>query len=138
MNSVVAWNPFREFDALFGARAPRQLAQGKVAWTPAVDIFETDEAFRLELEIPAVSAESVNVALDDGVLTVSGERPLPDHEGQVRYRRERAYGPFTRSFRLPESVDEESIDAVAKDGVLTLTIGKRAQATPKRIEVQTH
>lgn len=136
MNSVVTWNPFREFDDFF--RAARPLSEHKSAWTPAVDIFETEDAFRLELEIPAVAPDSVNVALEDGVLTVSGERPLPEQEGEVRYRRERRYGAFSRSFRLPETVDDESINAVAKDGVLTLTIAKRAQATAKRIEVRTH
>ena len=137
MNSVVTWNPFREFDDFFRTTYEHR-AKEAASWAPAVDIFETEDAFRLELEIPAVATDAVNVALDDGVLTVSGGRPAPEADGQVRYRRERRYGPFSRSFRLPETVDEGAIEAQAKDGVLTLTLGKRAQATPKRIEVQGH
>jgi HSP20 family protein len=135
--SIVQWNPWREFDDLFSriASAPgEQLARSE--WVPPVDITETDTAYELELDIPAVSAASVNVALKDGVLTVSGERVFDQERGGKRHRVERRFGRFSRSFRLPEDIDEEGIAATARDGVLTVSINKKAKAQPRTIQVQ--
>lgn len=144
MTMVTRWNPFREFDDFFRAGltqansvAPAVAEQSN--WRPAVDIEETQSHFRLLLEIPAVAAKDVKVAVEDNVLTVSGESAAPQADAEVtQHRRERRFGAFSRSFRLPETVDEESIEASAKDGVLTLSIAKREVPQPRQIEVKVH
>lgn len=135
--SNVQWNAWREFDDLFTriASAPgEQLARSE--WVPPVDITETEQAYELELDIPAVPADSVEVALKDGVLTVSGERKFDRERSGKRHRVERRYGKFARSFRLPEDIDEEAISASARDGVLYLSIVKKAKAQPRTIQVK--
>lgn len=135
--SIVQWNPWREFDDLFSriSSAPgEQLARSE--WVPAVDISESETAYELELDIPAVPADSVSVALKDGVLTVSGERKFDQERSGKRHRVERRFGKFSRSFRLPEDIDEDAIAATAREGVLYLSITKKAKAQPRTIQVQ--
>ncbi|MDZ7670641.1 MAG: Hsp20/alpha crystallin family protein [Gammaproteobacteria bacterium] len=140
--SIVQWNPWREFDDLFTRAAghPGESLAG-ADWLPAADIIETEQGYRIEMEIPAVAADDVDVAVKDGVLTVSGERRSETDsetgsEGGKRHHVERRWGRFSRSFRLPENVDWGSIDARARDGVLYLNLAKKENARPRRIEVQ--
>ena len=135
--SIVHWNPWREFDDLFTRiAAPPGEALARSEWLPAVDITETDKAFRIDVEIPAVPPEDVEVSVKDGVLTVAGERRSESESGDgKRHRVERRWGKFSRSFRLPENVDENGIEARVKDGVLYLTVAKKAKDQPRRIEV---
>ena len=123
--NIVRFNPWRELDRLE--------AQG---WIPAVDVWETPSAFRIDMDIPAVNAEDVDVAIDEGVLTVSGERKRPERGADDRsHRYERRHGAFKRRFRLPDNVDEANVEAKVVNGVLQLSIGKRAELQPRRIEV---
>lgn len=144
--SIVHWNPWRELDdarALLTQRGrshPLARSAGEArapsGWLPAVDISETENAYRIELEIPSVPVEDVNVSVKDGVLTVSGERNGESESGEgKRHRVERRRGRFSRRFRLPENVDESAIEARARDGVLYLSIAKKEQPQPRRIEV---
>lgn len=152
--SQVRWNPFREIDELFdrynrvfalptaaqlpGDGANRE-ALARPDWLPAVDIFETSDAFRLKVELPDVEKEDVKVSLNNGVLSISGERKLELADGETRHRRiERSYGSFSRSFTLPEQADEKGIDAAYRNGVLTLTIPKAPKQEPRAIEVKVH
>jgi HSP20 family protein len=138
--SIVHWNPWREFDDLFSrvASAPGE-ALARSEWLPPVDITETEQNYRLDIELPAVAPADVDVAVKDGVLTVTGERRSESESGEgKRHRVERRFGKFYRSFRLPENVDEESIDASYKDGVLCLVVAKKEKAQPRRIEVAIH
>ncbi|MES1950251.1 heat shock protein, Hsp20 family [Salinisphaera sp. S4-8] len=107
------------------------------AWTPNVDIRETDNAYHIEAEVPGVNPEDIEVTLDKGVLTLKGERSeeKTDDNGQARYR-ERRFGSFVRRFSLPETADEENIEARAEHGVLRLTINKKATSEPRRITVR--
>lgn len=106
-------------------------------WSPMVDVRETDQAYFIEAEIPGVNPEAIEVTLEKGVLTLRGDREEEKTEdnGQARYR-ERVFGQFVRRFSLPESVDEENIDAHAEHGVLRLTINKKARSEPRRITVR--
>lgn len=135
--SIVHWNPWREFDELFTRVAgwPGE-SLARTEWLPPADITETDDAYRIDLEVPAVAADDVDVSVNDGVLTVSGERKseTESDEGK-RHRVERRWGTFSRSFRLPENVDENGIEARCRDGVLYLTVAKKEKAQPRRIEV---
>jgi HSP20 family protein len=105
-------------------------------WSPAVDIFETEQEIVLQLEVPGVSKEQVHVEVDNGTLLLRGERKIEKEVKEENYHRvERAYGFFQRSFSLPDTVDPEKVRAELKDGVLELRLGKREQAKPKQIQV---
>ena len=106
-------------------------------WTPAVDIREDGERFVIAADIPGVEPGDIEVTMENGVLTLKGERRLETQgEGDNGYRRvERAYGSFHRRFTLPETADAEAISASGKHGVLEVVIPKRATLQPKRIAV---
>ena len=106
-------------------------------WSPRVDIVENDKEFVIKAEIPEVKKEDVKVTADNGVLTIQGERKQEKEEkGKKFHRVERYYGSFTRSFTLPENVDETKIKANFKDGMLNLQVPKSEKSKPKAIEVK--
>ena len=108
-----------------------------VGWTPACDIYEDEEAVTLRFELAGVDPKDVEVRFENGVLTLRGERKLEHEEKRENYHRvELGYGTFTRSFTLPSTVDAEHIRAEAKNGVLAVTLPKRAEAKPRAIQVK--
>lgn len=130
--SVVRFNPWREFDELFG----RVAQAGTESWVPDVDVWETASDYRIDVDLPAVAPADVEVSLKEGILEISGERKAIEHgEAESRHRAERRHGKFSRRFRLPETADEENISAKTSDGVLHVLIGKRARNQPRRIEI---
>ena len=130
--SVVRFNPWRDMDDLFGSH-PRPSAS---AWVPAVDVWESADDFRIELDIPAVILEDVEISLTEGILEISGERKDSESDEKVKsHRLERRHGAFTRRFRLPEVADEEDVRAQIRDGVLQIVIAKRLNSQPRRIEI---
>jgi HSP20 family protein len=105
-------------------------------WEPPVDIYETDDALILQVELPGVSKDAVNVELHEHTLRLSGERTRePSMTGGQYQREEGRYGAFQRTFRLPTSVDEAKVQATYNNGVLVLRLPKRAAATPKGIPI---
>ncbi len=146
---LTRWNPFREIDDLFDhvsrsfGRLPAKRGNGSqevltvADWAPTVDISETDTEYQVKVELPEVRKEDVNVSVNQGVLTIHGERKLEHEETGKKYHRvERAHGSFARSFTLPDDVDETSIHARHKDGMLYVSVGKTEQAKPRVIEVK--
>jgi HSP20 family protein len=125
----------REIDRLFEDTFSRD---GN-SWTPAVDIKENDNEIRLDLELPGLNPEDVEITAENGVLTVRGEKRLERKEGdETRFQVvERTYGSFMRTFQLPQGIDEEQIKAEFNNGVLALHIPKAALPQPKRIEIST-
>jgi HSP20 family protein len=121
-------------------RQPRAGSQEVIAtgdWAPRVDIAETDKAFEIKAEIPEVNKEDVKVTVHNGVLTIQGERKQEKEEkGKKFHRVERSYGSFTRSFTLPDNVDETKISASFKDGVLNIQIQKIEEAKLTSIEIK--
>jgi HSP20 family protein len=106
-------------------------------WVPLVDIAENDKAFEIKMEIPEVKKENVKVTVDNRVLTIWGEREQEkEEEGKRFHRVERSYGVFTRSFTLPDNVDENKVTASFKDGMLNIQIQKAKVAKQKSIEVK--
>jgi HSP20 family protein len=106
-------------------------------WVPSVDVSETDGEYQIKAEIPDVKKEDVKVTLEDGVLTIQGERKQEKEDNGKKYHRvERTYGSFVRSFTLPDLVDVEKVTAEFKDGVLNLQLPKSEKAKPKAIEVK--
>ena len=146
--TLVRWDPFCELEDMSDrlnrmfSRPALPRTNGKEAkiaadWVPSVDVSETDGEYQIKAEIPDVKKEDVKVTLEDGVLTIQGERKQEKEENGKKYHRvERSYGSFVRSFTLPDLVDEEKVKAEFKDGVLNLQLPKSEKAKPKAIEVK--
>ena len=126
----------REIDRLFEDTFSR--GDGMAAWTPAVDVAETDKELRLDLELPGIRPEDVEVTADNGVLTVRGQKNSERKEGddESRYHLvERSYGSFMRSFQLPQGLDESKIQADCEHGILSIRIPKAALPQPRKIQI---
>jgi HSP20 family protein len=147
-NQIVQWNPFQELEqmhtrlaSLFetgqaNGRHGRALPSLPL-WAPVVDITEDDGAYLLKAELPGVRKEDVHVTVENGVLTIAGERRQEQEEKTRKFHRvERSYGSFTRSFDLPENIDAEKIEARFRDGLLAVAIAKSPGARPRQIEVK--
>ncbi|MBI4429670.1 MAG: Hsp20/alpha crystallin family protein [Ignavibacteriales bacterium] len=106
-------------------------------WTPAVDITEQDNEYVVKAELPGVHKDDVKITLESNILTIRGEKKQEENVKSENYHRfERSYGSFQRSFKLPATVKASDIDAVYKDGILTVTLPKAEEAKPKQIEVK--
>jgi HSP20 family protein len=146
--SLMRWDPFAEMDSLFNANVPARLSRWprlagngdqKLEWAPSADISETEQEYLIRADLPAVKKEDVKVTLDDGIISIKGERrQQSDNKGEKYHRVESFYGSFERSFTLPDNVNADSIRCESKDGVLTVHIPKsKVQKTePKQINVQ--
>ena len=130
---------FRDMDRFLGGLLGPTQSTGldSQEWVPAVDVRETDEAFTFSVELPGLAKEEIEISIEDKVLTLSGERKWEEEEDRNSYRRiERSYGSFSRSFTLPGDVNAEKVEAVSKDGVLTIKVPKAPESRPQRIEIQ--
>lgn len=149
MTTLARWTPFREMEdlqtklnSIFGLSAARQCGTAEEGlkvpdWTPLVDITEDDKEFVIKAELPDLPREAVVVKVENGILTLSGERKFEQEEKGKRYHRvERVYGRFARSFRLPEDTDPEKVSAEFRDGVLRVRLPKNEKARTKSIEVK--
>jgi HSP20 family protein len=165
MNALTKWNPFREMEELmegsplgrweafpelervrnrmerlFGRwpawpETEATLLRGE--WAPRVDVVETEKEFLVKAELPEVKKEEVKVTVENGVLSITGERKLEKEEKGKKYHRvERAYGRFERSFTLPEGTEPGKITSEFKEGVLSVHLPKNPEARPKAIEVK--
>ncbi|UJR81812.1 Hsp20/alpha crystallin family protein [Sandaracinus amylolyticus] len=136
---LTRWDPFTEMsrlqDELFRSSfAPRGAAATRATFAPAVDVFEDADAIFVQAELPGLKLEDISVGVENDVLTFSGERKSERDEGH--YVRERWVGAFSRSFKLPRTVDVEKIEATLKDGILTVRLPKRENVKARRIEVK--
>lgn len=105
-------------------------------WSPAVDITEDDTGYLITAELPEVKKEDVKITLENGVLTLTGERKFEREEkGKKFHRVERSYGSFVRSFTLPDDADAGKVDAQFKEGLLKVHVSKSEKARPKQIEI---
>lgn len=143
---LVKWTPqhsiFDDFDRMLndvfgdGWNLP-VLQSNRSAWTPALDVAETDNEYVLTADLPGISKKDVKVELNDGFLSLSGERMENTENNSGNYhRRERRFGTFERSFRLPEEVMEDKITAKFKDGQLVVTLPKSEVVQPKGREIK--
>jgi len=131
----------RLFDEMLGGpvrRGVRQGGQRLSEWAPAMDVLTKDGDLVIRAELPGVKQEAVDIALQNGILTISGEHKVEEDEERGGYHvRERRYGSFRRSITLPEGVDESKIHAKFEDGVLEVTVvGAAMEQAPKRIEIE--
>ena len=141
---MVRYNPWAtgqlqsEINRLFNNAVDGDSSAATANWVPEVDIQEFDKGFQLFVDLPGVDPANVEITLDSGVLTISGERQppaLPENEQAINRRAERAQGTFHRRFVLPDTVDADAVKASGKNGVLAISIPKQAKAQPRRIEV---
>jgi HSP20 family protein len=142
------WDPFKEleeisdrFNRIFG-RLPVRRESGREAmtvadWAPTVDITEDDKEYLIKAEIPEVDRKDVKVTVQDGVLTLTGERKQEKEEkGKKFHRIERSYGSFVRSFTLPDDVSDDKLKAEFKDGMLLVHLPKAEKPKSKAVEVK--
>lgn len=125
----------REMNRLFDDMLTRTTPS--TTWAPPVDVREDDQEIALQLELPGVKPENVDVTCDNGILTVHGEKRVERKEGtgEQYHLLERTYGTFTRQFRLPKGVDESKITADFEHGVLSIRVPKAALPQPKKIQI---
>jgi len=146
--SRARWNPFKERDelesrlaTLFATREPTGNG-GKEAltvaqWSPLVDITEDEKEYLIQAELPDMKKEEVRLTVENGVLSISGERKFENEEKGRKYHRiERAYGSFVRSFSLSEDADESNVTANFKDGMLQVHLPKSVKAKQKTVEIK--
>ena len=124
--SIVRWSPFPELDSVLREMGQNTRALRRADWVPLVDVRENDQAFVLEVEVPSVAVHDLSVSVVEGLLSVTGtSQSKEDDVDSNLHRSERLRGSFSRSFRLPDGVDIESISAEMKEGVLYLTVPKK-------------
>jgi HSP20 family protein len=113
------------------------LGRTKMAgWAPLCNVYEDEHGFHIEVALPGVAREDLNILFEDGVLTVKGERKQASSDQTRRYfAQEIGWGGFSRSFRLPSYIDPDKVSASLKEGVLILHMPKRDEAKPRRIEI---
>jgi len=145
---VIKWEPFRDVDDMFERffaetmrRVPRQAAQSPQAseWAPLADVSETEGEYLIKAELPEVRKEDVSITVQDGILTLAGERKQELREDQEKaHRIERYYGSFARRFALPENADQQGISAESRDGLIVIRIPKQrvVEPQPRQIQIQ--
>jgi HSP20 family protein len=144
MRIMNRWEPSRgattlqeQINRVFGDMLERTSEESNLTpWAPAVDIFETEHELVLKADLPDVNPQDLDIRVENNILTIRGERKFENKVNEENYLRvERAYGSFSRSFSLANSVKSDAIRADYQNGVLTLSIPKREEAKPKQIEV---
>ena len=144
MRTLSRWEPFRgaatlqeQINRLFGDVFERTKEESSLtAWAPAVDIYETEHELVVKADLPEVDPKDLDIRVENNVLTIRGERKFEKKVNEDNYLRvERAYGSFSRSFSLANTVNPDAIKADYQNGVLTLSIPKREEAKPKQIKV---
>ena len=143
--AITRWDPFRdlmsiqnEMNRLFGRTYGGDVGEtSRGAWTPSLDVYETQEKFVITMELPGVSLDDVDISVEDSTLVVRGERKFYREQDQDSFLRiERRFGEFTRSLTLPSTADAEGIQASFDQGVLMIEVPKREEARPRKITIK--
>lgn len=140
--TIVRWNPVQQLASMEIDRLNRMFDQVwrdpvRQGWVPPVDVYE-DASHRVVIraELPEMKREDIKVTVENDTLTLSGERKAPELREGGFLRRERVYGEFSRSFTLPATLDPSKVSASYQDGVLTITLPPREDASPKQIQIE--
>ena len=138
---LTRYNPFETLPTefkLFEDTVNRLLTNNTARpWAPAVDILENENDLVLKADVPEVDMKDIDIQIENGTLTLKGQRKFEEEKKGTGYHRiERSYGSFARSFALPETVDPENVKAEYRNGVLTITLGKKEIAKPRTVKVQ--
>jgi HSP20 family protein len=139
--TLVRWDPFREVAALHNElsrfmNSVEGNGRDAQSWVPALDVWETEDALVYAFDLPGIAEDAISVEVEDAMLTVSATRERSEEVSRERYHRfERRFGSFSRTIGLPQGVDEDSIAADYKSGVLEIRVPKPVQAKPRRITI---
>jgi HSP20 family protein len=144
LNHVTRWNPAAAFltrepfsrmlDTFFTDLQGEEVSNR--GWVPPVDIQETEDAYRLQAELPGLTKENIEITLENNVLRLSGERKFEKEVKKESFHRiERTYGTFSRAFTLPQQVNSQGVQASFENGVLTVLVPKAEQAKPRKIAI---
>jgi HSP20 family protein len=153
MTTMMRWDPFQDLRSAQDEMAQmnpmlahalglhtQQQGSGRAtttAWAPALDISERKDAYLVTVELPGIKPEDLDITMEDGLLTIQGERQFTQESSEQQFHRvERRYGAFRRSITLPAQVQAEQIEASFEDGVLQIMVPKMEEAKPKRIQVR--
>jgi HSP20 family protein len=150
LNKLVTWNPLREldeaqnrFNRFFLAGFPNRMGSDEIHslavadWSPEVDISEDDQGYLLKADLPQMKKDDVRVTVEDGILSVSGERKGEKEDQKRKYHRiERSFGTFRRSFTLPEDADSTKVTAEFRDGVLKVHLPTTTKVRSKALEIK--
>jgi HSP20 family protein len=150
MVRMTQWNPAGEtatlnqrmerlFDEMLGRGLWRTAEERPLrgTWVPAINNLEREDAIVIQADLPGLKAEDVEVTVEEGILSIRGERKLEEvNEGETYHRVERLYGSFERTFTLPNSVDTSKIDARFKNGEMLLTLPKREESKPRSVKIK--
>ena len=154
MATMTRWDPFQDLrnaqDEMaqmtqmsqmlaraLGLQGQQQGSGTATAWAPALDISERKDAYLVTVELPGVEADDLDITMEDGLLTIQGERHFAHDSSEQQFHRvERRYGAFRRSITLPAQVQAEQIEASFDNGVLQIVVPKMEEATPKRIQIR--
>ena len=151
MNKLITWNPLREmeeapqnrFNPFFLGGFPNRMGSGEIPslavadWSPEIDISEDDHGYLLKADLPEMKKDDVRVTVEDGILSVSGERKSEKEDQKRKFHRiERSYGNFRRSFTLPEDADSTKVTAEFRDGVLKVHLPTTTTAKSKATHVK--
>lgn len=135
-NYPAAYSPFRLFEDFYRDWMSQAAPTQGESWKPPVDILEKDGNLVLCAELPGVDGKNIELKLEGTVLTIRGEKKqIPESGGYSPYRIESCYGPFSRSFTLPDSIDPERVSAQYKNGILTVTLPPKPEVKPRSIKV---
>jgi HSP20 family protein len=147
MTLITRLDPFREFVTIqdrmnrlfrdsYGNNEGREESLNNTSFAPPVDVYEDEHNVVLKIEVPGIDEKDIDVRIENNTMTVHGERKFEQEEKEENYRRvERQYGSFTRTFTLPQTVDQENVQADYDKGVLKIKLSKKAEAKPKQIKV---
>src|SRR5262245_47264330 len=145
--TLTKWDPFKDlltlqdrmnrlFDESVRNVKPGDEALSSAIWSPAVDIYETEDEVVVKAELPEVNQKDIDIQIESNTLTLRGERKFNKETKKENFHRiERSYGTFSRSFTLPGTIDQEKISADYKDGILKISMPKREETKPKQIKV---
>jgi HSP20 family protein len=144
--AIIRWDPFRDLvtlrdkmnrlfeDAATGRGEEKELISS--SWAPAIDIYEDETQLVLTAEVPGINEKDVEIKIEDNLLSIQGERKLEKETKEENYHRiERAYGSFYRSFTLPNYIDQDKIRAEHENGVLKITMPKKAELKPRKVKI---
>jgi len=144
--AIIRWDPFRDlitlrekmnrlFEDAFTSRTEEKDLISR-SWSPAVDIFETENELVLTAEVPGIEDKDIEIKIEDNTLSLKGERKFEKETKEENYHRiERAYGSFYRSFTLPTYIDQDKVRAEHQNGVLKITMPKKAELKPRKVKV---
>lgn len=144
MNGITCWDPFHnlstlqeQVNRLFDSKFSHSGGTATLtAWVPSVDVYETENELVIKADLPEIAEKDLDVRVENNMLTVRGERKLEQKVKEDNYlRMERSYGAFSRSFSLPNTVDTQAVKAEYKNGVLSVTLPKRAESKPKQVKI---